>query len=172
MSKVLYFSLLIVLSASASLSRFEDVLLMAKKSGDMSKYLKPTKNCQVSDKSIQSKAKSLSSGSEREKAEKIFHFVQRQIPYERYSNSRYGAEKKKKRGKGNCCDQAHLLVALFRAAGLPARYLHGNDHWWTDVYVGGKWYPCDPTNQRHQFGKPDHKGKQPKNPSIHISLDH
>ena len=71
MSKVLYFSLLIVLSASASLSRFEDVLLMAKKSGDMSKYLKPTKNCQVNDKSIQSKAKSLSSGSEREKAEKV-----------------------------------------------------------------------------------------------------
>ena len=171
MSKFLLLSILIVLTTS---NQFDNILLMSKKkksSGNLSEYLKSTKNCPVTDTTIQKKAKSFS-GSNRQKAEKIFHFVQYSISYERYSNSRYGAVRTLKRGKGNCCDQAHLLVALFRAAGIPARYVHGNDHWWTDVYVGGKWYPCDPTNQRHQFGKPDHKGKQPKNPSIHISLDH
>ena len=172
MSKYLIISLLIVLSSSTSLLRFEEVILKGKHNGDKSQYLKSTKNCQVNDPKIQSKAKELAKGSDLEKAKSIFRFVQTKIPYERYSNSRYGAVRTLEKGKGNCCDQAHLLVALFRAAGLPARYLHGNDHWWTDVYVGGKWYPCDPTNQRHKFGKPDHRGRQPKNPTTHVALDH
>ena len=170
MSKFLLFSILIILTTS---TQFDSILLMSKErkpSDNLSEYLKSTKNCPVTDTTIQKKAKSFS-GSNRQKAEKIFHFVQYSISYERYSNTRYGAVKTLSLKKGNCCDQAHLLVALFRAAGIPARYVHGNDHWWTQPYVDGKWYDCDPTNKRHQFGKRI-GDKRKHNPTYHLSLDH
>ena len=52
------------------------------------------------------------------------HFVQFDIAYELYANTKKGAVKTLRARKGNCADQAHLLVALFRAAGIPARYVH------------------------------------------------
>ena len=170
MSKFLLLSILIVLTTS---NQFDNILLISKKkksSGNLSEYLKSTKNCQVTDSAIKKKAQSFS-GSNLQKAEKIFHFVQYSISYERYSNSRYGAVKTLLLKKGNCCDQAHLLVALFRAAGIPARYVHGNDHWWTQPNVDGKWYDCDPTNKRHKFGKRI-GDKRKHNPSYHVALTH
>lgn len=56
----------------------------------------------------------------------------------------------------------HLAVALYRAAGYPALYKHGNcyfkiskriiGHVWSDVEVDGKWYPIDYTSSRNTFG--------------------
>jgi hypothetical protein len=52
----------------------------------------------------------------------------------------------------------HLLIALYRAAGLPARYWHLNakdgvfGHTDVEVYVNGKWYNADATNNANQFG--------------------
>ena len=80
-----------------------------------------TKNCQVDDPSIQRKARSLKGKTEEETARNIFKYVQTQIRYERYANSKKGAAKTLLTRKGNCCDQAHLLVALWRAAGINAR---------------------------------------------------
>ena len=170
MSKFLLFSILIILTTS---TQFDSILLMSKKrkpSDNLSEYLKSTKNCPVTDTTIQKKAKSFS-GNKKKKAEKIFHFVQYSISYERYSNTRYGAVKTLSLKKGNCCDQTHLLVALFRAAGIPARYVHGNDHWWTQPNVDGKWYDCDPTNKRHKFGKRIGDKRNYK-PTYHVELDH
>jgi transglutaminase-like putative cysteine protease len=65
------------------------------------------------------------------------------------------------RGQGVCQDMAHATVALFREAGLPARYvsgyLHadpsaepgstiaGQSHAWAE-YWAGSWLPVDPTS--------------------------
>lgn len=133
--------------------------------------LKATKNCQVKDPAIKKKAKSLKGKTQRETAEKIFNFVKKRISYESYSNSHKGAVKTLLAGKGNCCDQAHLLVALWRAAGINARYAHGTNHWWGQCIIDGKGCDCDPTNQKHQFCKPQHPEKH-KHPTYHEELDH
>ena len=101
------------------------------------KIFKINKNYQVTDSAIKKNSQSIS-GSNHQKAEKIFHFVQYGVSYERYSNSKYGAVKTLLLKKGNCYDQAHLLVALFRAAGILARYVHRIGHWWTQPNVDGK----------------------------------
>ncbi len=61
-------------------------------------------------------------------------------------------------GVGVCQDQAHVLVACCRAAGIPARYVsgyfHGNDpgevasHAWADVWLGPGlgWHSLDVTH--------------------------
>ncbi|MGZ7108545.1 MAG: transglutaminase-like domain-containing protein, partial [Methanobacterium sp.] len=46
--------------------------------------------------------------------------------YSFYYDTRYGALGTLNNRAGNCCDQTHLVVALSRAAGLPARYVHGD----------------------------------------------
>ena len=58
-------------------------------------------------------------------AKKIYYYVRNNIAYEDYSNTKRGAYKTMKDGRGNCCDQAHLLVALLRTAGIPTYYVHG-----------------------------------------------
>lgn len=54
-------------------------------------------------------------------------------------------------GAGVCQDFAHVLVALLRAAGTPARYVsgltlgEGATHAWAQAHVGGRWVGFDPT---------------------------
>lgn len=55
-------------------------------------------------------------------------------------------------GKGVCQDYAHILIALCRLAGIPARYVtgmmvgEGYSHAWIEVVSEGKWHALDPTN--------------------------
>ena len=53
-------------------------------------------------------------------ASNIYHFVRDEIKYEDYSNTRKGAFRTLQERCGNCCDQAHLLVALLRTAEIPS----------------------------------------------------
>ena len=62
-------------------------------------------------------------------ASNIYHFVRDEIKYEDYSNTRKGVFRTLQERYGNCCDQAHLLVALLRTAEIPTYYAHGKDHW-------------------------------------------
>lgn len=54
-------------------------------------------------------------------------------------------------GAGVCQDFAHVLIALLRAAGVPARYVsgltlgEGATHAWVQAHVGGRWVGFDPT---------------------------
>lgn len=54
--------------------------------------------------------------------------------------------------KGVCQDFAHLMIALCRQAGYPARYVcglmegEGQTHAWVEVHDGQCWYAFDPTN--------------------------
>ena len=105
-------------------------------------------------------------------ARNIYLYVRDNISYEDYSNTRKGAYATLQQKKGNCYDQAHLLVALLRTAGIPTYYAHGTNHWWTVPCID-KQYHCDPTNKKHQFGNPNnnHGGNHNKF-SLHNSLNH
>ena len=62
------------------------------------------------------------------------------------------------RGEGVCQDYTHIMLAVCRAAGLPARYVSGHllgegaMHAWVEVLLPGDdgaiWQPFDPTNNR------------------------
>ena len=65
------------------------------------------------------------------------------------------------RGEGVCRDLAHLGIALCRSISIPARlvvgYLYGLQpmdlHAWFEAYVGGRWYPFDPTQNQNLGGR-------------------
>lgn len=55
-------------------------------------------------------------------------------------------------GSGVCQDYAHILIAILRLAGIPARYVtglipgEGESHAWVEANCQGYWYGFDPTN--------------------------
>ncbi|MCI6534474.1 transglutaminase-like domain-containing protein [Bariatricus sp. SGI.161] len=57
--------------------------------------------------------------------------------------------------KGVCQDYAHIMIALCRMKGIPARYVNGlmigegYTHAWVEIYTGEGWYGLDPTNHLH-----------------------
>ena len=127
--------------------------------------------CEVKNDEIQAFAKQfVVPGDLVSTAKNIYNWVRDNITYEDYSNTKKGAYATLKAKAGNCCDQAHLLVALLRADGIPTYYAHGTYHWWAVPCID-KQYHCDPTNKKHQFGNPQHGGKHPK-VTFHNTLDH
>ncbi|HSV83458.1 MAG TPA: transglutaminase family protein [Ramlibacter sp.] len=64
-------------------------------------------------------------------------------------------------GAGVCRDFAHVGVALCRSLMMPARvvvgYLHGLEpmdmHAWYEVFLGGRWYAFDPTQEAPRGGR-------------------
>ena len=130
----------------------------------LKKYLASSKNCQVKNKAIQDLAKTLTSKlkSDYEKGKKLFTWVRDNIQYKKYRNTRRGAVKTLQTKKGNCVDQSHLLIALSRASGIPARYVKGGNckftngyvsgHIWTQMYINKKWVVADTTSHRNTLG--------------------
>jgi hypothetical protein len=132
-------------------------------SAALAKYLIPTTNCQSTNPKIKALAASITKGSTSQytKASKIFNWVRDHISYSFYYNTRKGALGTLSSRSANCADTAHLVVALERAAGIPARYNHGTckfssgnwyGHVWAQVYVNNKWYYADGTSSRNSFG--------------------
>ena len=129
----------------------------------LQQYLNATKNCQVTNSQIQALAKSITSGksSTYNKAAAIFNWVRDNIKYNFYYNSIKGATGALTSKSANCCDTSNLLIALERAAGIPARYEHvyaqfSSGTWYghvvSQVWVNGKWYYADATTSRNTFG--------------------
>ena len=127
-------------------------------------YLQATKNCQSTNAQIISLSKSIIANAGATttyaKAAAIFNWVRNNIGYSFYYNTKYGAVGTLNTKTGNCVDTTHLLIALERAAGIPARYVHGYckfstawyGHVWAQVYVNGKWYTADAISYRNTFG--------------------
>jgi transglutaminase-like putative cysteine protease len=129
----------------------------------LQQYLKATANCQVTNAQIQALAKSITSSksSTYDKAVAIFNWVRDNLGYSFYYNTQKGAVGALNAKTANCCDTAHLVVALERAAGIPARYEHVNakfssGNWYghviAQVWVNGKWYYADATSSSNTFG--------------------
>jgi transglutaminase-like putative cysteine protease/methionine-rich copper-binding protein CopC len=130
---------------------------------DLQQYLQSTNNCQVTNSQIQALAKSITSGktSAYDKAVAIFNWVRDNIGYSFYYNTKYGAVGVLSSKTANCVDTAHLLIALERAAGIPARYEHvyakfSSGNWYghviAQVWINGKWYNADATSSSNTFG--------------------
>ncbi len=134
---------------------------------EMEKYLQATKNCQVNDPRIQSLAASLTQSADTAygKATNIFNWVRDNIVYEFYYNTKdngaiSGAVSTLLAKTGNCVDTSHLLIALARAAGIPARYEHGTctfttgtyGHVWAQLWIDGKWYNADAISLKNTLG--------------------
>ncbi len=126
--------------------------------------LKSSSHCKVGSAKLKALVKSLTKGltTKVEKATAIFNYVRDEITYSYYDNTHRGSMGTLKAKKGNCVDQSHLLVAMYRTAGLPARYVHGTGyfysghvygHVWTQVLVGKYWVCADATSYKNNFGK-------------------
>lgn len=83
----------------------------------------------------------------------IAHAVHRFVEYEPGTTHMLTrAEDVHRHRQGVCQDYAHLMIALCRAAGYPARYVcglmagEGVTHAWVEVHDGQCWYAFDPTN--------------------------
>ena len=130
---------------------------------DLAEYLAASTNCQVDNSKIKQLVNKLTKGltSDTAKAEAIYNYVRDTISYSFYYDTRYGAVGTLDAKTGNCVDHSHLLVAMYRAAGLPARYAHGTctfssgtyGHVWTQVLIGDTWIVSDATSARNSFGK-------------------
>ncbi len=131
---------------------------------DLSAYLASSPNCQVTNEQIVALAEELTKGltNSLDKATAIYNYVRDTISYSFYYDTKYGAVGTLNSKTGNCVDHSHLLIALFRAADLPARYVHGTcvfssgstyGHVWTQVLIGDTWVVCDATSTRNSFGK-------------------
>lgn len=130
---------------------------------ELKTYLEATSNCQADSSVIKSLAASITRGktSVIDKATAIFNWVRDNISYSFYYDTQKGALGTLNARTGNCVDTAHLVVALERAAGNPAKYEHVKaqfssgtwyGHVFALVYVNGTWYKADGTSYRNKFG--------------------
>lgn len=120
-------------------------------------------NCQVNNAQIKNLVAKLTQGltSDKAKAKAIFNYVRDTVSYSFYYDTKYGAVGTLNARTGNCVDHAHLLVAMFRAANLPARYVHGTctfssggtyGHVWAQVLIGDTWVVSDAVSTRNSLG--------------------
>ena len=130
---------------------------------DLRPYLSNSPNCQVTNSEIVSLANQLTRSftNSFDKATAIFEYVRNKISYSYYYDTYYGAVGTLHAEEGNCVDQAHLSIALYRAIGLPARYVHGTcqfnsgnfiGHVWAQVLIGDTWFVSDSINTRNTLG--------------------
>jgi len=136
----------------------------------MEEYLKPTSIVNSDNPTIRNKAQQITKGQNEafEKARSLFYFVRDNIKYNpylpRYLPEHFRASNTLARGEGFCIQKAALLIALSRAAGIPARFhfiIPRNhlipekmaellvsdvipDHAFAECYLDGKWVGATP----------------------------
>jgi hypothetical protein len=137
----------------------------------LEKYLKPTAVIDWDTEAVKRKAQELTRGlnTDREKAIALYYFVRDQVRHNPYAEGfcpeDYKASVILQRGYGYCQHKALLLVALARAAGIPARLgyadvrdhllsrrfrdMIGGDnlliqHGYAELYIDGKWAHASP----------------------------
>ena len=150
-------------SINVALSKFGSGLNVKDGGYYSNAYLRSTAHCQVNSAKIKALVKSLTSGlkDDVDKVKALFNYVRDNIVYDYYYNTHHGAVGTLNAKSGNCVDQAHLLIAMYRTAGYKARYVHGTcvfsdgtfGHVWTQVKVGNTWIVGDPINYKNDLGK-------------------
>ena len=137
-----------------------------------SSYLAATRNCPITDPVVIATRDAALKGlpetaTARQKAEAIYKYARDEWEWEDYSNTKKGAVKTINEKGGNCCDLTHATLAMCRATGIPARYLHGKCNYSTplghvipEIYVDGKWWIADPSNNKAVWGTPTWNGME------------
>lgn len=136
--------------------------LPEKVSSWQSDFLRKTANCETDSPVVLAAMNEATAGKTtvREKAEALFNYSRDKWEWENYNNTKKGSVKTIQEKGGNCCDLSHALIAMARAAGIPARYMHGQcqfsssviGHVFVEMYVDGVWFICDPSNNSNTFG--------------------
>ncbi|MBP3412374.1 MAG: transglutaminase family protein [Oscillospiraceae bacterium] len=133
-----------------------------------SKYLVPTANCQSTNTTIISVAKTAmlySSGAQGGYSSptttyqamfNLMEYINDKTSYQLYYDTSRGALGMWRDRIGNCCDMAHLVIACARSLGVPARYNHYYCHFAsmsTGHVFAGLYCPDAPgTNSRNKPG--------------------
>ena len=100
--------------------------------------------------------------SDMNKSQRIFDWVQSHVKYNgsTVGSTKYSLDALTSASGGNSCDQARLVYAMSKFAGLDARFHKANckfpsgtfAHVWTDIKVDGKWLSADTTSQQNNLG--------------------
>ncbi|BAM69960.1 conserved hypothetical protein [Methanothermobacter sp. CaT2] len=128
----------------------------------LKRYLSSTAYCSVTDPNVVYLARELSGNTSYSTAQNLFTWVLDNVDYSFYYRTRYGASGTLRLREGNCVDQAHLMVALARTSGIPARYVRGYcrfisgnwySHVWAQVWIRGRgWVTADTTHSLNRVG--------------------
>ncbi|MCG2828775.1 transglutaminase family protein [Methanothermobacter sp. K4] len=126
------------------------------------RYIRSTAYCNITDPNIVYLARELSENTTHSTALNLFSWVRDNVDYSFYYRTRYGASGTLRHRTGNCVDQAHLMVALARTSGIPARYVRGYcrfisgnwySHVWAQVWIRGRgWVTADTTHTMNNLG--------------------
>jgi len=138
---------------------------------DLERYLKCTEIIDCDNETIKNQAQLVVKdlATDKEKAVALYYFVRDQIKHNPYAPALRGEDHKAtltlERGNGQCQHKSALLVALCRAAGIPARvgYVDVRDHMlsekfrqmvggdnlliqhgYAEIYVDGRWLHVSP----------------------------
>ena len=92
--------------------------------------------------------------SEYQNAKAIFKWQDSHCDWVNYRDTHRGASGCLKQGGGNCCDNAHLFIAMCRSIGIKARYIHNTclSHVYSDIYLNGKWIIVDTGRHNASWG--------------------
>ena len=129
-------------------------------------YLQPTANCQSTNATIISVAKTgMNYGSTPTSTYgamyNLMNYLNDNIGYGYYYDTYYGAVGTWNNREGNCCDSAHLMIACARSLGVPGRYVHAyasfssglvTGHVWAEVLCGSEWYTADLVSDYNYLG--------------------
>lgn len=127
-------------------------------------YLRSVTNAPKDDPVVVAMMEEITKGltTDMDKAKALFQYSLDEWEWEDYYNTGKGAVRTIQEEGGNCCDLSHSLVAMGRAAGIPARYRHAQcryiksgkiiGHVMAEYYVDGTWYLMDPSSAGTTFG--------------------
>lgn len=131
---------------------------------ELKPYLQPSNNCQSTDPAIVKMANQVIGNETNllKKATLIFNWVRDNTDWIFYLSTKLGALGllNKRPRTANCTDMGHLLVALWRAAGVPARYMHVytlfksgyEGHTVAQAWINGAWLDGDATDNDNTLG--------------------
>lgn len=111
-----------------------------------------------------------------EQVRAFYDFVGDELVYS-YNGGNWGAQAALGKMGADCTEYASLMIALSRAAGIPARYIEGlyfaaedeedlarQEHAWLEVFLPGiGWTPMDPTLGRSSITRQAYFAKLPPN---------
>ncbi|MBN1145747.1 MAG: transglutaminase domain-containing protein [Anaerolineales bacterium] len=151
-------------------------------------FTSPELHIESNNPQIRSLSSELSQGNSTacEQARAFYDYIGNHLVYS-YNGKSWGAQAALGQMGADCSEYASLMIALCRAAGIPARYLEGvlflsetseelarSEHAWLEVYLPNiGWVPMDPTlgrssvfrEQNFAANNPDHiivtRGRNP-----------
>jgi Transglutaminase-like superfamily len=75
------------------------------------------------------------------------------IKYHSHRNTEHTLEHTLNFARGNCCEQARIVVGFARAMGLTAQFVHTVNHVFSRVKVNGSWVYIDTTTANAAYGQ-------------------